>query len=90
MNITNIRVTKSESENSKLLAYVDVTIDNAIAIHDIRVIKGDTKNFIAFPNKKRFDKESGENKYEDLVHPINTETRKTFEDKILEEFNKLA
>ena len=34
------------------------------------------------PSKKVSD-----DRYEDIAHPINAETRKMFEDKILEEYN---
>lgn len=42
MDITDIRIKKVDSKNSgsKLLAYVAVTFDNCLVLHNIRVIKG--------------------------------------------------
>lgn len=90
MNITSIRVTRAESTNGKLIGYADVTLNNAIAIHGIKIIKGDEKNFIAFPSVRSYDRETGATAYRDIIHPINQETRKKFEDAIFAEFNKLA
>jgi len=90
MNITNIRVTKAESANGKLIGYADITLNNAIAIHGIKIIKGDEKNFIAFPSIKSFNRETGESSYHDIVHPVNQETRSKFEDAIFAEFDKLV
>lgn len=90
MNITNIRVSKVESSNGRLIGYADVTLNNSIVIHGIKIIKGDDKNFIAFPSSRNYNKETGEVSYSDIVHPINQETRKLFEDNIFAEFNKLA
>lgn len=81
MEITKVKVTKSEGNNSKLLAYVDVTVDDSIAIHGIKVIQGDEKIFIAFPSVRKSD-----GAYSDIVHPINSKVRKSFEDAILSEY----
>ena len=82
MNITDVRVRKNNKEG-KLRAVVSVTIDNAIAIHDIKVIDGEKGLFIAMPSKKVSD-----GSYADTVHPINAETRKVLQDTILEAFQK--
>ncbi len=54
MDITDIRIKKVESKNSgsKLLAYVAVTFDNCLVLHNIRVIKGQKGVFIAMPNRR--------------------------------------
>jgi len=62
-----------------------VFIDDCFVISDIRILEGTDKMFIAMPSKKVAD-----GKYIDIAHPINTETRAMFEEKILEEYNKLA
>ena len=49
---------------------------------DIRIIEGEKGLFIAMPSRKY---PSGE--YRDVAHPINSETRKEFEDAIIEEYN---
>ena len=40
MNITDVRVRLITKEDSKLKAVASITIDNAIAIHDIKIVEG--------------------------------------------------
>lgn len=81
MKITSVKITKAEGTNARLLAFADVTVADSIAIHGIKVIQGDEKKFIAFPSTRRTD-----GTYSDIVHPINSEVRKSFEDAILKEY----
>lgn len=83
MNITKVDVHKIDKEGSRMKGVASVLIDDCLAIHDIRIIEGDEGLFIAMPSRKTND-----DKYKDTVHPINKETRKLFEDKIFEEYNK--
>lgn len=77
MEITDIKVRKLTSEG-KLKAIVSVTIDNAFAIHDIKVIEGENRLFIAMPNRK-----SPKRGFLDIVHPISVSARQYLENKIL-------
>jgi len=61
-----------ESGNVKAIA--DATIDDAFAIHGIKVIEGEKGVFMSMPNDKWKNKD-GEIKYTDIVHPINSEAR---------------
>lgn len=88
MKITSVRVNKTNGEG-KVQGFADVTVENCLAIHNIRIIQGDRGLFIAFPSVKRID-ENNSVKHSDLVHPINPDTRKVFEDAILAEFNKVS
>ena len=56
-------------------------IDDCFAVHDIRIIEGNNGLFIAMPSRQ---KANGE--YRDIAHPTNQETRKMFEEKILEAY----
>lgn len=78
LNITDIKVRKIQTENGKLKAIASITIDDCFAIHDIKVIAGDSGDFIAMPSRKTPDGE-----YKDIVHPINNETRELIKEKIL-------
>lgn len=82
MEITQVKVHKVDREDSKLKAYVTVTIDDCFVIHNIRIIEGEGKLFIAMPSRK-----ISEDRYEDIAHPINKETREMFEEKIFAEYN---
>ena len=82
MQITSVNVKKYDKEKMKGIA--SVLIDDCIVIRGIRIIEGEKGLFIAFPSRK-----NNEGLYVDVVHPINSETRKQFEDAIFEEYNKV-
>ena len=82
MEITSVKVHKTEREGSRMKGYATVTLDDCFVVRNIRIIEGDEKLFIAMPSKKVNDE-----RYEDICNQINAETRKMFEDKILEEYN---
>ena len=83
MNITDIRVRKVNSVGGKMKAVVSITIDDAFVVHDIKVIEGQEKLFIAMPSRKTPDGE-----FKDIAHPINASTREELENKILAEYEK--
>lgn len=80
MNITDVRV-KKVAQKGKMRAVVSVTFDNAFVVHDIKVIEGDNGLFIAMPSKK-----SPEGDFRDIAHPINAESRKLIQDRVLEAY----
>lgn len=80
MNITDIRIRQVVSE-SKMRAIVSITIDEVFVIHDIKIIEGDKGLFIAMPSKKASD-----GSYKDIAHPINSDTRDSIQNKILERY----
>ena len=87
MEISNIKIRKISNEE-KLKAIVSVTFDNELVVHDIKVIEGTDKLFIAMPSRKN---QNGE--YKDIVHPINVKMREYLHDQIinlyLQELQKL-
>ena len=83
MKITSVSVRKITKENSRLRGIASVLIDDAFAIHDIRIIEGDNGLFIAMPSRK-----TATGEYRDVCHPINPEVRSEFTDAILTEYNK--
>jgi len=80
MEITEIRVYPVKEEGP-LKAYVTVVLDGCFAVHDLKVIMGEKRLFVAMPNKK--DKNGI---WRDLVHPINQDTREKIEKEILAQY----
>ena len=78
---TKIRSVNTTDEG-RLKAIVSITIDNCLAIHDIKVIEGDDRLFVAMPSRK----ENGI--FRDIVHPIDEKTRNMLEDAILESYTR--
>ncbi|OQX53858.1 MAG: hypothetical protein B5M48_02245 [Candidatus Omnitrophica bacterium 4484_213] len=52
MEITEVRVSLREKENSRLKAFTTVTFDNCFVVRDIKVIDGSKGLFVAMPSKK--------------------------------------
>lgn len=82
MQITDIKIRKIMTEG-RLRAVVSITIDQLIAVHDIKIVQGDTRLFVAMPSRRD---ENGT--FRDIVHPIQPEARKLIEDSILEAYEK--
>lgn len=64
-------------------AVVSVTFDDAFVVHDIKIIEGQEKLFIAMPSRKTPDGE-----FKDIAHPINAEMREILQTKILEKYEE--
>ena len=82
MNITDIRVRRIDKEG-KMRAIVSITIDDEFVIHDIKVIEGQDKLFIAMPSRK-----TPEGEFKDIAHPINAETRELLHSEILKKYQE--
>ena len=83
MEITDIRIKKVASEG-KMKAVASVTFDNAFAVHDVKVIEGPEKLFVAMPSRRTPDGE-----YRDIAHPINSDMRNMLESKVLAAFDAI-
>ncbi len=82
MEITDVKIRKIMSDG-RLRAVVSVTIDDMFAVHDIKVVQGDERLFVAMPSRKD---ENGV--FRDIVHPISPLARKLFEENILEAYER--
>jgi stage V sporulation protein G len=80
MEISNIKIRKISNEE-KLKAIVSVTFDNELVVHDIKVIEGADKLFVAMPSRKN---QTGE--YKDIVHPINAKMREYLHEQIISSY----
>ena len=83
LKITDVRVRRVDGQ-SRLRAIVSITIDNAFAVHELRIIEGKEGLFVAMPSK-----EVGEGKFKDLAHPINAEAREMIEKIVLEKYEEI-
>jgi stage V sporulation protein G len=83
MDITDVKVRKlfSDDGKNKVLAIVSIVIDGGFAVHDLKVIKGVERIFVAMPNRRSVD-----GRFQDIVHPISKETREKLEETVLKEY----
>ena len=82
MNITDIKIRRLLQEG-RLRAVVSVTVDGELAIHDIKVIEGPERLFVAMPSRKEAN-----GVFRDIAHPISPAARKQFEDAILSAYQQ--
>ncbi len=80
MEISDIKIRKTMHEG-RLRAVVSITIDNAIAIHDIKLVQGDERMFVAMPSRRE---DSGV--FRDIIHPISSNVREEIEKEILKAY----
>ena len=82
MNITDIKIRKIFTDG-KVKAIVSIIVDGDFAVHDLKVIEGVERLFVAMPNRR-----SEDGRFQDIVHPISTEARGQIEDAILDKYNE--
>ena len=80
MQITEIKIRKL-LDSARLRAVVSVTFDGVFAVHDIKVVQGERRLFVAMPSRRD---ESGT--FRDVVHPINAQFRHMTEQAVLESY----
>ena len=51
MTITDIKIRKIIPDG-RLRAVISITVDDQIAIHDIKVVQGDARLFVAMPSRR--------------------------------------
>ncbi len=88
MNI-KVKIVKTFNSGSKgkVLAIADAVIEDAFAIHGLKVVDGEKGFFLSMPNSHYTNKD-GESKYSDVFHPINAEARKELQSAVYEEYVK--
>lgn len=84
MNVTDIRIRKLY-DGERLKALVSVTLDGDFAVHDIKIIQGAGRLFVAMPSRRD---ETGS--FRDIVHPITKEARGELERAIMERYEQAA
>ena len=82
MQITDIKIRRLTNE-PKMRAIVSVTFDNALVVHDIKVISGNDKLFLAMPSRRLAN-----GSFADIAHPTGAALRKQLETQVLDAYHK--
>ena len=82
MEITDVKI-RAWGMEEPLLALVSVTMDQEFAIHDIKIVQGKERRFLAMPSRRMSD-----GSYRDIVHPIGSAMREKLERTVLEEYER--
>ena len=83
MKVTDIKIKLKDEK--KVKAIVEVTLDNQLIIHGIRLVQTDKAFVITMPHFK-----GKGDKYLDLVHPANADFRKYLTDEIVTKYQELV
>ncbi len=81
MQITDIKIRKFFDEGP-MKAIVSVTLDDCLALHDVKVIYARDRYFIIMPSRKNPD-----GTYRDIVHPINAQFRAQLEEAVIDAYH---
>lgn len=82
MEITEVKVYLANE--GKLKGYATMVFDNCFIVRDMKIIKSDNKGlFVSMPSRRKKD-----GSFKDIVHPLNSETRKMIEERVVEEYKK--
>ena len=81
MEITEVRTYLTDEGH--VVAYASIVLDGAFVVRDLKVIELGGKIVVAMPSKKMKD-----GTYRDTAHPLNYETRRKIETKVLEAYEE--
>jgi len=82
MEITEVKI--YPANEGKLKAYATMVFDDSFIIRDLKVIKSDKGLFVSMPSRRKKD-----GSFKDIVHPLNADTRKLIENRVIEEYSKM-
>ncbi|WP_066456590.1 septation regulator SpoVG [Anaerotruncus rubiinfantis] len=83
MNITDVKIRKIEKEG-RLRAVVSITVDSDLVLHDLKVVQGSDKLFVAMPSRRERN-----GQWHDICHPITGAARAQIEDVVLASYQTL-
>lgn len=75
MTITEVKFRRFINEG-KLRAVVSLTFDGSFAVHDIKIVQGEERLFVAMPSRR-----DDNGVFRDIVHPIDSELRNEIEER---------
>lgn len=85
MKITEVKVYPAKETPGRLKAYATIVFDNSFIVRDLKVIEGNKGFFVSMPSRRRKD-----GSFRDIVHPLNSDMRKSIEEVVIEEYKKVA
>jgi len=86
MIVTNVKIKKVDGDKlDRLKAYVDITLDESLVIHGLKLMQGEQGLFVAMPSRKMRNEE-----YKDIVHPICPDLRNYITKVVEEKYNSIV
>jgi stage V sporulation protein G len=83
MEVTEVRISPA-SKGGKVRAFASIVIDDCFIVNDLRVISGrEGQVFVTMPARK-----ARNGQMRDIAHPLNSETRREIEARVLAEYEE--
>ena len=82
MDITDIKIRRTYQDN-RLRALVSLTLAGDFAVHDIKIIDGPERLFVAMPSRR-----DEQGNFRDICHPITAQARQLLEQEILTAYHQ--
>ena len=83
MDITEVRV--NLNKGGKVKAFAQVVLDGCFLLGDIRILEGKEGTVtVAMPSRRLRN-----GSYRDIAHPLNTDTRRRFDEAVLHEYQRV-
>jgi stage V sporulation protein G len=80
MEVTEVRI--NPAKGGKVRAFASIVIDDCFIVNDLRVMEGrEGQLFVTMPARK-----TRNGQMRDIAHPLNSQTRKAVESRVLDEF----
>lgn len=86
MKVTRVKIFEGKGN---ILANMNITLDDCLAINGIKVIEGTKGRFISFPQTSYKDK-NGNTQYRDIVFPCTKEARAAFDRVLMKKYEEWA
>jgi stage V sporulation protein G len=83
MEITEVKV--FPASEGRLKGYATMVFDECFIVRDMKIIQSDEGYFVSMPSRRKKD-----GSFKDIVHPLNAETRRLIEEKVIEEYKKVV
>lgn len=87
IEVTEVSTKPLSNPQGKTLGFASVTLGNAIALNDLRVVDGNKGLFVAFPQRPYETKDEG-TKYAAIYCPISKVQHEVISDAVLTEWDK--
>ena len=79
LKITEIRFVRIKKDAGPVKAEVTVTLNNALAIHGVKIVRIKDRLKVTMPSRK-----DNNGKYVDIVHPVSHKIREYLENEVLD------
>lgn len=84
MEITEVRI--NLNKGGRVKAFAQIILDGCFLVGDIRILEGKENTvYVTMPSRRLRN-----GAFRDIVHPLNTETRRRLDEAILSEYEKVV